>query len=177
MHKHLQTQIKTTFQQIALAFIILTLFGCAPSIKRIGYTEIQTKQQNICDVSIIKQTENENNIGTSIGSIRIEDSGFSLNCGENEVISILKAEICSQGGNVVYITDETQPSLFGSSCYQVSADLYKSDLKKVHNDINEQIDTNKTILKPVNKSNPALTVLGFAGGFVLGYVLVTILLN
>jgi len=69
------------------------------------------------------------------------------------------------------------PSMFGSSCYQVSADLYKLDSTSVSSVSNDQTDLNKASSRDTSKSNPVLTVVGFIGGFAIGYLLVTILLN
>lgn len=177
MQMQLERKRMKSITKILLPIILMSIVGCAPSINRVGYTEIQTKETPNCDVTIQKQDESQNIKGTEIGTIRIEDSGFSVSCGESDVISILKKEACAQGANYVYITTETMPSMFGSSCYQVSADLYKMDSKSTKAMRNENNDSGKESNHAKNEASPVLTVVGFIGGFVIGYALVTILLN
>ncbi len=160
-----------------VVILAMAITGCAPSIHRGDYTEIKTKESPICEVNILKPNDYKNMAGSRIGEIKIEDSGFSINCGENEVFDILKKEACSQAANYVYITSEKEPSVWGSSCYQVSAELYRNN----GNTINAVKDENAKTDNDSNKANedgsPVLTVLGFVGGFAVGYILVTLLLN
>lgn len=177
MNRQFVRDLNISITKLLMLIVLLSVVGCAPSIQRVGYIEIQTKESPNCDVSILKQDESQNIKGIEIGSIRIKDSGFSVSCGEREVISILKKEACTQGANFVYITSETMPSMFGSSCYQVSADLYKLDSTSSNVASKMNGDPEDTPNYEKNDSNPILTVVGFIGGFVIGYALVTILLN
>jgi hypothetical protein len=57
------------------------------------------------------------------GSIRIAESGFSVNCSEEKIREKLKDEACSIDANLINITQEAFPNLM-STCYQCIADFY-----------------------------------------------------
>lgn len=56
-----------------------------------------------------------------LGQVRISDSGFSTNCDSLAVINLIKNEARKAGGNAVLVTEHRKPSVFGSSCHQMTA--------------------------------------------------------
>lgn len=56
----------------------------------------------------------------NIGSITITDSGFSVNCGYDAVISKAQQECRKLGGNCIKLTSITEPNI-RSTCYQITA--------------------------------------------------------
>jgi hypothetical protein len=56
-----------------------------------------------------------------IGQVRISDTGFSTNCDSLTVINRIKNEARKAGGNAVLITKHKKPSVWGSSCHQMTA--------------------------------------------------------
>ena len=59
-----------------------------------------------------------------LGTIKAYDTGFSVNCDEEEVLSRLIEEACSVGADIVNITEEKQPNWW-SSCYRAKAELIR----------------------------------------------------
>ncbi len=113
-----------------------------------------------------------------IGEIKIDDSGFSINCEESDVIKILKDEACKCGADVVNIIKEKRADII-SSCYRATAEFIKienNDSAIVKNDLpvksaeysnaainyRVQNDKNKKIL---------LSVLGFGVGYAIGFLI------
>ena len=151
------------------------IIGCAPSIKRSGYNDISVENNVECDVSIEKSSAAAEPKGYSIGLIKVRDTGFSINCGYDDVITILKNEACKQQANYVYIRKEKYPSFFGSSCYRVEAELYKvtpENITKIQTAQNEKEESKKV---DKNGRNTVLLILGYTVGLIGGFVLVTLL--
>ena len=153
------------------------MIGCAPSIKRSGFEDARGLNDVECDVAIEKSSDAGEPRENSIGLIKIGDTGFSINCGYDDVITILKNEACKQQANYVYIRKEGLPSFWGSSCYRVEAELYKvapGKVKKIQTAQNEQEESKKA---DKNGKNSVLLILGYTVGFIGGFVLVALLLN
>jgi hypothetical protein len=60
-----------------------------------------------------------------IGSIKIGDTGFTLNCNYETVLENAKIEARKIGGNAIKITEHLFPNIFGSSCHRIKADILK----------------------------------------------------
>ena len=56
-----------------------------------------------------------------IGQVRVSDTEFSTGCDSLTVISKIKNEARKAGGNAVLITEHKKPSVWGSSCHQMTA--------------------------------------------------------
>lgn len=56
-----------------------------------------------------------------IGQIRVSDTGFSTGCDSLTVINKIKNAALKAGGNAVLITEHKKPSIWGSSCHQMTA--------------------------------------------------------
>jgi len=61
-----------------------------------------------------------------LGTIKVGDSGFSVNCNYANVLDKAKTESRKVGGNVLIITRHKRPDLW-SSCHRITADVYKVD--------------------------------------------------
>ena len=59
-----------------------------------------------------------------LGTIKVDDSGFSTNCGYAIVLDKAKTESRRVGGNALKITEHKNPDLW-SSCHRITADVYK----------------------------------------------------
>jgi len=59
-----------------------------------------------------------------LGTIKVGDSGFSVNCNYATVLEKAKTESRKVGGNVLKITKHKRPDLW-SSCHRITADVYK----------------------------------------------------
>lgn len=107
----------------SLIVSLLTLYGCGYKIERTNYEKKDTVID--CDVIIYRNAIfRENKDFQYIGSINLEEAGFSSNCSEEDAIAILKKEACSINANVINITDILLPG-YSSSCYRCTAVFYK----------------------------------------------------
>ena len=61
-----------------------------------------------------------------LGTIKVGDSGFSVNCSYATVLDKAKIESRKVGGNVLKITKHKRPDWW-SSCHRITADVYKID--------------------------------------------------
>ena len=61
-----------------------------------------------------------------LGTIKVGDSGFSVNCNYATVLDKAKTESRKVGGNALKITKHKKPDLW-SSCHRITADVYKID--------------------------------------------------
>jgi hypothetical protein len=64
-----------------------------------------------------------------IGKTEIGDSGFTTNCGLDVVIEKAKNEARKIGANAIVITQHVLPSVWGSSCHRIKADLVKTGVQ------------------------------------------------
>ncbi|MDR3140485.1 MAG: hypothetical protein LBU37_01965 [Tannerellaceae bacterium] len=79
------------------------------------------------DVKVFGVEDIEPDDAELLGTVKIDDSGFSTNCGLDVVIDKAKTEARKIGGNAIKITKHTPPSIWGSSCHQITADILKVD--------------------------------------------------
>ncbi|MGO4291561.1 DUF2846 domain-containing protein [Chitinophaga sp. RAB17] len=67
-----------------------------------------------------------------VGSVKVTDGGFKMNCGYEHTLEEAKAKAIKAGGNIVRITELKSPDGF-SSCYRLFGEIYfhpnLSDLK------------------------------------------------
>ena len=106
---------------IASFALIAVASGCAPRITRTGYSDSVSASDD-CDAIIVRDW---NSPGQLVGTVAVGDTGFSTNCGEARVLSILQQEACRARANVVVISEEKPPSL-RSTCYRVTAKLIRT---------------------------------------------------
>lgn len=122
LEKTMKTRVICT---IVLAFLLM---GCSYKTTRIGYDEIDDKNLNIdsCEVAIVQDTSNLGEQVQIIGTIELGETGFTVNCDEEDALQFLKEEACLQGANIVHITSEKR-SDFLSSCYRPTATLIRTN--------------------------------------------------
>jgi hypothetical protein len=108
---------------IITVFILSMFYKCAPQITRTGYEEPLDKSKS-CDVIIKENAGIDESIGKVIGEIDVDDNGFSINCGEKEVLLILKQEACSIRADMINLEEIKRPDI-GSSCYRVKAQFIR----------------------------------------------------
>jgi len=133
---------------ILLVVMIVLTISCAPKIIRHGY-EITQEQKNNCDIAITQNKEFTEDVTEIISRIEIDDTGFTVNCDEKEIINILKTEGCSMNADVINIIQEKRPD-FWSTCYRASAEFIRlnenvnnepimSDAKYQESEINKRM--------------------------------------
>lgn len=109
-------------KRILFVLILIILNSCAPSIST---TSIQTSESlNAQDDVIVYQKGAilPQNLKL-LGKTAIGDSGFTVNCGLDVMIEKAKNEARKIGANAIVITEHILPSIWGSSCHRIKADL------------------------------------------------------
>ncbi len=100
-----------------------------------------------------------------IGSIKIGDTGFTLNCNYQTVLENAKIEARKIGGNAIKITDHSFPDLL-SSCHRIKANILKIDnfnnLNIIENLDNEDFNS--------NNANPLTQITLNDGRVLKGYI-------
>lgn len=107
-------------QFLIVSLILFSLVSCSHRIVRTGY---QNLNDTLCDIPILKSLPSNDSI-SSIGEIKLGESGFSVNCNEADAILILKKEACSIHADFIFITQEKRPDAW-STCYRCNAVFYK----------------------------------------------------
>lgn len=110
---------------VSILVILLLTINFRHQISRIGY-RVDTKSLLYVDCKIpIKKFEIiPDSIATKIGTIKLSDAGFSVNCSEEDALKILEKEGCAVGADFVNIIKENLPDN-ESKCYRCKAELYK----------------------------------------------------
>ncbi|HTR40197.1 MAG TPA: tetratricopeptide repeat protein [Pseudomonadales bacterium] len=113
---------------IVLSCVVIFLSGCASGISRSGYSKPSgPPPSDIASRKIVIQCNaryNQNDV-VVLGSIHAYDTGFSTRCDEPYILGIFCEEGRILGADVVNITEEKQPSIWWSSCYQAKAQFLR----------------------------------------------------
>lgn len=105
-------------------FLILLIFlsSCSPKVTTVSYFDLEalehTEEVTVIDIHHLPPDES-----VIIGKIKIGDSGFTNNCAYIVVIEYAKLEARKQGGNALKITSHKFPSILGSTCHRIEADV------------------------------------------------------
>jgi len=109
-----------------LMLIALAATACSPKIS----TNISKKYSALDyreDVVVLGIKDEVPENAERIGTVKIGDAGFTINCGFDVVIEKAKTEARKNGGNAIKIIKHTPPSMWGSSCHQITAEILKID--------------------------------------------------
>ncbi|MBA3829327.1 MAG: DUF2846 domain-containing protein [Taibaiella sp.] len=94
---------------------------------------------------------------TKVGTIKVVDKGFKIDCGYDRTIQQAKEKARKIGGNILKITKLKEPSMV-SSCYNLHADVYYiDDFSKLKN----QVDSYTYKLKHLIPENAKYALLYF----------------
>lgn len=134
-------------KKILLSGIILPLIiSCAPKVTSnlINYSFSESNSE--LDVIVLNQNEIVPENSKLIGNIKINDTGFSRNCGYNEVIEEARLAARKSGANIVALTEIKTPDII-STCYRIKANLYRNlDSKYIDRRTKKIEDQNKSRL-------------------------------
>lgn len=165
------------FSPLLFVLILSLLTGCSYRTTRIGYEEIEDDNLNpdTCHVSFIRDTTHLKTPFTVIGEIKLSETGFTVNCNEDDALLFLKEEACLQGANAVQITSEERAD-FLSSCYRPTANLIRIESETVpanqnyysQTSMNERLDSDGK-----RKAGIAVgaVIAGLAAGFLTSLIL------
>lgn len=139
-------------KKILLVVISVVLYSCAPTIST---TSIQNYNQLNPQDNVLVYSEGETlpNDIKIIGKTKIGDSGFTTNCGFDVMIEKAKNEARKIGANAIIITQHILPSVWGSSCHLIKADLVKTGVQTKVSQNNIQRDTVTKKIPPVPYDN------------------------
>jgi hypothetical protein len=111
-------------KKIFYGLFIIFLAACSPKVttKLVKtYSPLDYKEE----VIVIGITEEQPATAIEIGTVKIDDTGFSTNCGWDVVIEKAKMEARKAGGNVLKILEHVPPGAMGSSCDRIIAKILK----------------------------------------------------
>ena len=132
-----------TMKNILFLLLFSIIIACSPKVTT-KVNESETPLDFKEEVFVLGLHETPPPNGKLIGTVKIGDSGFSVNCKWDKVIEKAKLEARKTGGNVLKITEHKTPDL-GSSCHRIKADIYKlsdsNDISKLTENVTETIDS------------------------------------
>jgi hypothetical protein len=113
--------------KILLILPTVLLFSCAPVVS----TRLIRSYPALPPADTVKLYDEKETVpgdAIELGTVKVDDSGFSTNCGWEVVIAKAKAEARKAGGNAIKIINHNPPSIFGSSCHRITALILKLDV-------------------------------------------------
>jgi hypothetical protein len=128
-------------KRLIFGLFSISIIACSPKVIT-KLTKIYPPLDYKEDVIVIGISEEQPATAIEIGTVKIDDTGFSTNCGWNVVIEKAKMEARKAGGNVLKIIEHIPPSTMGSSCDRITAKILKIDNPE---DL-KNIETNKTAI-------------------------------
>ncbi|MFV0268377.1 MAG: hypothetical protein ACK5HT_14715 [Draconibacterium sp.] len=111
---------------LVLLVTVIAISACSPKVSTNlskSYTPLDYEQE----VKVFALDEITPDNSEVIGQVKIGDSGFTTNCSYEVVIDKAKLEARKAGGNAIKIIDYKTPSVMGSSCHRIIADILNVD--------------------------------------------------
>jgi hypothetical protein len=102
---------------------LISLSACAPKISTTitkNYTALDYRE----DVWVFGVEDPVPDSSETLGVVKIGDSGFSTNCGWEEIIEKAKMEARAVGGNSIKIIKHTPPNIW-STCHKITVNILK----------------------------------------------------
>ena len=110
-------------QIISLIAILLTSCSATLSSKLVKNYQPLSEDNKIF---ILEAAANVPFQSELIGDVKIGDSGFSVDCGYNKVMTEAMSMARKAGANIIKINELKEPDFFGSSCYRLKAKIYRN---------------------------------------------------
>ena len=111
-------------KKLIIVSLILIFSACSPIVTtnlNKSYETLNYKE----DVKVFEIDKKIPSESEELGFVSIKDGGASVNCGYDKVIELAKEQARKNGGNAIKIIDHKLPNIFGSSCHQIVAKIYK----------------------------------------------------
>ncbi len=102
--------------------IMILLLGCAPRVT-INIDGEQSPLDFREDVWVLNIDETVPEGAQFIGTVKVGDSGFTIDCDYQAVIEKAEMEARKAGGNLIKITEHKLPDL-ASNCHRITAKIY-----------------------------------------------------
>ncbi len=110
--------------ELLIISALIFFSSCNPKISTSlirSYPPLDYKQEII--VIGLDQSEPDNS--EVLGQVKVGDTGFSTKCGYDIVINKAKLEARKAGGNAIKIIKHKPPTVMGSSCHRITANILK----------------------------------------------------
>jgi hypothetical protein len=105
---------------------LLVFVSCSPKITTsISKTYATLNYEE--EVRVLSISDSEPDNSELLGTVKIGDSGFTVDCNLTMVIDKAKIEARKVGGNAIKITKHSPPNFWGSSCHRITANILKVD--------------------------------------------------
>ena len=98
--------------------------GCSPAVNRKGYVALNASDASSCRVAVKAGAAFGADEVEVLGQVEVGDTGFTTTCDEATMVSLLRAEGCSAGAQVVDLLEEKRPDM-ASTCYRARARLLR----------------------------------------------------
>ncbi len=135
-----------------LIILIFFVSSCSYKVTKNYQTSDSSNQfSNNCNPVIVKKKDLYGLHTKYLGTIKLDDSGLSINCSEEKAIEILQNEACLLNSNLINITEEVKHGY--SSCYRCIAMFYNVDFDPTTNTILESANRKKIKYDPTAKIN------------------------
>lgn len=112
--------IKITVRMLLLFLVVLTT-GCGPSVKSAMLSSGPSISPTV-EVQVIPLYKLIPEDAILLGSVKVGDTGFSMNCNYETVIERAKLEARKHGGNAIKLTKHVTPDIL-SSCHRIEASI------------------------------------------------------
>jgi len=109
---------------VLLGILVITMTSCSSTVST---TTSKSYQPNYANGPIVVYGANDRLPAQTekIGTIKIGDYGFSVDCGWQSVLERAKNESRKKGGNAIQLTSVQRPDFF-STCYRITATILKA---------------------------------------------------
>ena len=113
---------------MVLVLMAILLYGCSLKVKTTTYGHYEPQNE----VRIIQSGQVIPEDVIRIGSVETGEKGMTpaKDCTYSACIDAIVKEAKKMGGNIVYIVSIKEPSVWGSTCYYVTADVYLQKSKE-----------------------------------------------
>jgi len=155
---------KIIFFSLILSFLFSS---CAMHVNRM-ITKSYAPLESDSPVEIFFSRDEIPEQNETLGVIVVRDGGMTVRCDFATVINIVKDETRKVGGNAAFISEHIPPSIWRSTCHQMTAVLLKTGSDFIQrNDATENIPTADIIapriLKP-ERTQPSMQ-MGISAGY------------
>jgi hypothetical protein len=103
---------------------LLTFSACAPKVT----TSISNRHDTLGyrdEVLVFGVKDSVPDNSEVLGTVKIGDSGFTTDCGWDEVVGLAKLEARKVGGNGIKIAKHAPPNIFTGTCHRITANILR----------------------------------------------------
>lgn len=113
-------------KKILLLPTLILIISCASSISTKLASKNHQKLSKNEQLFVLEKSEKIPANSEYIGEVKVGDTGFSQDCGYNQVISDIRISAREAGANIIQVIEIKKPDFFVSSCYRIKAKIYRN---------------------------------------------------